>query len=127
MDLIYKIEDWFIYDNVFNRKCRFVASVYPKNGVQSDLDFIIRYNESIVVEDMNTNDLVYELIGKSHLSNYNAYSMKWNETKFGIDLTKYNTFYIQLQDGKNFTYFSFDICKTSRAEAMRDYQLNQLV
>jgi hypothetical protein len=129
MDLIYKIEDWYIYDNMFNLKCRFVASIVPKDFRITDLYHIIKYNESIVIDDVNTNDLIYELLEGTHQPNYNAYSMKWNETKFGIDLTKYNTFYIQPigEDGKLQAYTSFNICKVSRAKAMREYQLNKLV
>ncbi len=126
--MIYKIEDWYIYDNFFHRECRFVASIAPKNYTITDLDHIIRFNKSIIIDNVNVDDLIYDRFEGTHLTNYNAYSMKWNETRFGIDLTEYNTFYIQpIEDGKKQPYSSFNICKISRSKALRDYQLNLLV
>jgi hypothetical protein len=128
MDLIYKIEDWLIYDNFFNRECRFVASIVTRDYAITDLEYIIRCNKSIIIDNVNTSDLIYEPISKTHMPHYNGYSMKWNETKFGIDLTEYNTFYIQpIVNGEKKPYSSFNICKKSRIEQFRNINLSILL
>lgn len=125
MDLIYSLYDWYIYDNFLNREDTLVLSTdmceyksFTGNNVyRSPKDF----KRDLILE-VNTSDIFsYNLMSKTHLPNYNAYNMLWNETKTGIDLSKYNSL-ILLK-----SMHSFDlnmICKNNRVQSLLDLKLN---
>lgn len=154
MDLIYKIYSVYLYDNQLNHDYLILDNRRNSyHGLTWDLPYDFTgqssygalykiYNKQISdpVELMrktsernglpfikNDNFLTINKIEGTHLPNYNAYEIYWNETKSGINITEWEVLHTWNHNSSSYTSYRIWEERGEREKSIRDYNLSLLI
>jgi hypothetical protein len=71
--------------------------------------------------------VTYVKIGGTHLPNYNAYEIYWNETKSGVNIFDYDLVGTWKIGSSTYTTYRIFEEKNNRIQPYRDYTLNKII
>ena len=151
-DLIYKISGVYLYDNqlkhdyiiLYNRRKSFfnlngldlpykylnsLNEIYELDSSERDLKSIdimqkVKVENTLFIK--NDGFLTLEKLEETHLFNYNAYNIYWNETKSGINIHDYEVAAIWNIGHCSYTKYRIWEHKNIRTNIIRDRKLNQI-